>query len=107
MGGSSKAGRRLQMVYARGVVKNCLYGKRYSVILRQDLFNPNSDENLLAEDQIKCYGVNVYLHPRVFGGKKLIDTRYHVGHQFKLGISWDGSNRYLDVGPQLGRTPKG
>ena len=27
MGGSSKSGRHLQLVYARGVVKNCLDGK--------------------------------------------------------------------------------
>ena len=40
------------MVYERGVVKNGLDGKSYLEILRQALFNPNSDETLLAEDQI-------------------------------------------------------
>ena len=41
MGGSSKAGRRLQLVDARSVVKNRLDGKRYLAILRKDFFNPN------------------------------------------------------------------
>ena len=36
MGGSSKAGHRLQWVDARGVVKNLLDGKCYLVIIRQD-----------------------------------------------------------------------
>ena len=52
MGSSSKAGRRLQLVDARGVVKNRLYGKRYLIVIRQVFFNPSSDETLLAEDKI-------------------------------------------------------
>ena len=52
LGGTSEAGRRLQLLYSRGVVKNCLDGKRYLEILWTDLFNTNLDENLLAEDQI-------------------------------------------------------
>ena len=53
MGGPPKSGRRLKLVDARGVVENRLDGKRYLVIIRQDFFNPNSDETLLVEDQIK------------------------------------------------------
>ena len=99
MGVYSKAWSRLQLVDARGVVKKFLDGKRYLVILIEDFFNPNSDETLLVEYQIKCYGVKLYLCPRVFGGKKLIETRDHVGPQFKIGISWYRSTRYLDVSP--------
>ena len=76
------------MVYARGVVKNGLDGKSYLEILRQALFNPNSDETLLAEDQFDWYGVKVYSHPRVFGGKKLVEARDQVGRSIKLRISW-------------------
>ena len=47
MGGSSKSERRLQLVDARGVVKNGLDGKRYIVIIRQAFFNKNSEEILL------------------------------------------------------------
>ena len=50
LGGPLKAGCRLQMVDARGVVKNRLDGKSYLIILRQDLFNPNPDKILLSED---------------------------------------------------------
>ena len=39
MGGPSKKGQHLQLVDAMGAVKNRLDGKRYLVILRQDLFN--------------------------------------------------------------------
>ena len=99
MGGPSKAGRRLQLVYARGVVKNLLDGKRCLEILRQAFFNPNLDEALLAEDQIECYGVKVYSRPRVFGGKQLVEARYQLGRSVKLGISWGGSTRYLDITP--------
>ena len=53
MGEPSKAGRRLQLVDAVGVMKNRLDGKCYLVILRQDFFNPNSYNNLLVEDQIE------------------------------------------------------
>ena len=41
IGGSSKSGHRLQLLDARGVMKNRLDGKRYMVILRQAFFNPN------------------------------------------------------------------
>ena len=68
LGGSSKMGRRLQLVDARGVVKNILDGKSYIVIIRQAFFNSDSDETLLAEDQIECNGVQVFSRPRVFGG---------------------------------------
>ena len=78
-------------------MKNGLDVKCYLVIIRQVLFNPNSDDTLLTEDQIYSYGVNVYSRPRIFGGKQLIDTREQVGHSIKLGISWDGSTRYLGV----------
>ena len=90
IGGPSKSGRRLQLVYTRGEVKNRLDGKNYLVIVRQALFNQNSDENLLAEDQLECYGVKVYSLPKFFGGKHIIDARDQVGHSIKLGISWDG-----------------
>ena len=97
MGGPPKSGRRLQLVDARGVVKNLLGGKPYLVILRQDFFNPNSDKTLLTEDQIKCYGVKVYSPPRVFGGKQLVEDRDQVGRSVKLGKSWYVSTRYLNV----------
>ena len=44
-------------------------------MLRQDFFNPNSDETLLAEDQIECNGVKVFSRPRFFGGKQLVEAR--------------------------------
>ena len=47
----------LHLVDARGVVKNLLDGKLYLVIVSQDLSNPNLDDTLLAEYQIKCFGV--------------------------------------------------
>ena len=49
---------------------------------------------------MECFGVKVYSHTRVFGGKQLIDTRDQVGSSVKLGISRDGSTRYLNVHPQ-------
>ena len=64
MVGPSKTGRCLQLIDARCVVKTFLDGRRYLVILRQALFNPNSDENLFAEDQIDFYGVKVYSRPK-------------------------------------------
>ena len=97
MGGTPRSGRRLKMVDAKGVVKKRLDGKGYLVILGQAFFNKNSDETLLAEDQIECYGVKVYSHPRVFGGKQLVEAQDQVGRSIKIGISWDGSNRYLDI----------
>ena len=99
MGGPSRSGLRLQLVDSIGLVKNRLGGKRYLVILRQALFNPNSDKALLAEDQIECYGVKVYSRARVFGGKQPVGARYQVRFSIKLFISWDGSSRYLDVSP--------
>ena len=83
MGGSSKSGRSLQLVDERGVVENSLDGKQYLIILRQDFFYPNSDEALLAEDQIEWYGVKVYSRPRVFGGKQLIEPRDQVFFKLK------------------------
>ena len=53
----------------------------------------------MAEDQIDCYGVKVYSRPRVFREKKLVEARYQMGRSVKIGISWDGSTRYLDVSP--------
>ena len=85
------------MVDATGVMKNRLDRKSYLVILIQAFFNKNSDKNLLAENQICCYCVKVYLRPRIFGGKQLVEARYQVGHQVKLVISWVGFTRYLDV----------
>ena len=52
LGGPSKASRRLQLLDVRGVVKNRLDGKSYLVIIRQAFYKSNSDETLLAEDQI-------------------------------------------------------
>ena len=99
MGVPSNEGRGLQLLYARGVVKTFLDGKSYLVILGQDFFNPNSDETMLTEYQIKCYGVKVYSCRRVFGGKQLVEARYQVGRSVNLDISWDGSAIYLDVSP--------
>ena len=53
----------------------------------------------MAEEQIECYGVKVYSLPGVFGVKQLVEAREKVGRQVKLGISWDGSTRHLDVRP--------
>ena len=89
----------MHLVDARGVAKNSLDGNSYLVIFRQDLFNPNLDKTLLAEDQIECYGVKVFSRPRVSGGKQLVEAKDQVGRSDKLGISWDGSTRYLDVSP--------
>ena len=50
----------LKLIDARGVVKNLLDGKCYLVIVRQDLFNQNLGETMLAEDQIEFFGVDVY-----------------------------------------------
>ena len=80
-------------------MKNSLDGKRYLVILRQASFNPNSDETLLGEDQIECYGVKVYSCPRISGRKQLVKARYQVGHSVKLGISWDDSTGYINFDP--------
>ena len=52
LGGPPKSGRRLQLVDARGVVKNLLDGKSYLIIIRRAFFNPNSDETLL--DKRRC-----------------------------------------------------
>ena len=48
LGGPPKAGCRLQLVDARGVVKTFLDGKSYLIIISQAFFNPNSDETFLA-----------------------------------------------------------
>ena len=77
----------------------CVDGKFYLVILRKYLFNPNSYETLLEEDQIECYGVMIYSRPRVFGGKQLVEARDLVGRSLKVVISWEGSARYLDFYP--------
>ena len=53
----------------------------------------------MSEDQIKCYGVKVYSHPRVFGVKQLVEARDQVGSSVKLDISSDGSTIYLDITP--------
>ena len=99
LGGSSKTGRRLQLVDARGVVKNRLDRKSYLIIVRQVFFNPSSDKTLLAEDQIECHGIKVYSPPRVFGGNQLVEARDQVGRIVKLAIEWYGSTRCLDVSP--------
>ena len=80
----------MQLVYARGVVKNRLDGKSYLGIVRQAFFNPNSDKNLLAEDQIECHGVKVFSRLRVLGGNQLVETRDQLGPFVKLVISWNG-----------------
>ena len=94
---------KVRAQFATGIYKGCgensLDGKRYLVIIRQAFFNPNSDETLLAEHQIKCYGVKVYSRPRVFGGKQLVEAREKVGRSVKIVISWDGSTRYLNITP--------
>ena len=96
LGGTSKTGRRLQLVDARGVVKNRLDGKSYLVIIRQAFFNSNSDENLLAKDQIECHGVQVFSRPSVFGGDQKVIDRDQMGRVVHLAIYWDGSTRYLN-----------
>ena len=53
----------------------------------------------MAEDQIECNGVKVFYSTRVFGGKKLVESRDQVGRIVKLGISWYGSTRYLNGSP--------
>ena len=35
----------------------------------------------------------------VSGDKQLVESRNQVGILVKLGISWDGSTRYLDISP--------
>ena len=90
LGRPPKAGCRLQLVDARGVVKNRVDRKSYLVILRQYLFNQKLDEILLVEDKIECYGVKIFSRPRVFGGKHLVESRDQVGGFVKLGISWEG-----------------
>ena len=77
----------MQLVDARDMVKNLLDRKRYLVIIRQALLNSNSYETLLVEDQIECYDVKVYLRPRVFGGKQLVEAREQMGCSTKIGIS--------------------
>ena len=69
-------------------MKTFLDGKRYLVIVRQDFFNPIMDKTLLEEDQIECFGIKEYSHPRIFGGKMLIDARDQVGNYLKISISW-------------------
>ena len=86
LGGTSKTGRRLQLVDARGVVKNLLDGNSYLVIIRQAFFNSNSDETLLAEDQIECNCVQVFSRPRVFGGDQKVVARDQVGRVVHLAI---------------------
>ena len=66
------------------MVKNRLDGKSYLAIIIQALFNPNSDETLLVEDQIECNGVKVFSCPRFFGGKQLAEARDQVGRVVKL-----------------------
>ena len=97
MDGTPKVGFCLQLVDARDVAKNRMDENRYLLILRQDFFNPNSDKTLLEEDQIECYGVDVYSCPTVFGGKQLVEARYQAGRSVKLGISWGGSTRYIYI----------
>ena len=80
-------------------MKNRLDGKSYLVIVRQAFFYPNSDETLLAEDQIECHGVKVFSRLRLLGGNQLVEARDQVGRFVKLVISWDSSTRYLDVSP--------
>ena len=65
LGSSLKAGRRLQLVDAMGVVKIHLDGKRYLIVIRQVFFNPSSEKTLLAEDQIDCHGRDLQLRSRV------------------------------------------
>ena len=99
LGSSLKAGRRLQLVDARGVLKNCLDRKRYLIFIRQVFFNPSSDETLLAEDQIDFHGVKAYSRMRVFGGKHFVEARDQVGRIVKLAIAWYGSTRYPCISP--------
>ena len=99
MGGPSEAGPGLHLVCVRGVVKNHMNRKLSLVILRQALFNSNSDETILAEYQIEFYGVKEYSCPRISGRKQLVEARFQVGCPIKIGISWDGSTIYLDVTP--------
>ena len=86
LGGPYKMGCRLQVVDARVVVKNRLDGKSYLIIIRQDFFNSNLDETLLAEYQIECKGVQVFSRPRVFGGDQKVVARDQVGRVVHLAI---------------------
>ena len=99
MSGPPKAGRRLQLVDTRSVIKNRLDGKRYLVILRRALFKANLDKTLLEKDQIECFCVKVYSRPRAFGRKQLVEARYQVVRSVKLYVSWYGYTRYLDISP--------
>ena len=99
MGGSSNSGHRLKLVDARCVVKKCLDGKRYLVIVRKYVFNPNSDETLFVENKIECFGVKVYSRPRLFGGKQMVDSRHQVVRSVNLDISWYVSTRCLYTHP--------
>ena len=89
MGISSKVRRLLYIINAMGELKNCLDRKRYLVIVRQVVLNPDSDDTLLAEYQIECYGLKVYSCPSLFGGKQLVNAKYQIWKPVKLGIIWD------------------
>ena len=41
----------------------------------------------------------MFSRPRVFGGRQLVEAKDQAGRVVKLGISWDGSTRYLDISP--------
>ena len=55
-------------------------------MIRKAFFDINSDQKLLAEYQIECYGVNVYSLPRLFCGKELINAKNQVGNPIKIDI---------------------
>ena len=74
-------------------------GKWYIVIVGQKFSNPNSDETLLEEEHIEDDGLNVYSHPRVFGGRQLINSKDQVGRPVKIGICWYRYTRCLDDSP--------
>ena len=40
-----------------------------------------------------------YIHVQGYSVEKLVKAKDRVGRSVKIGISWDGSTRYLDVSP--------
>ena len=52
IGVGPKEGHQLQLIYVHAVVKTRMDGKRCIFIFSQSFLNHNSDETLLAEDQI-------------------------------------------------------
>ena len=66
------------------MVKNRLDGKSYLVILRQALFNPNSNKTLLVEYQIEYNGVKLF-----FVQGSLVEINYlDPGTRWGVLLNW-------------------